>query len=148
MVVVFIGVAIGIIFYICGAIYQMKQEAYRKEEKRRLAYQHQASEAERKRRERIRQEEERRRRQEEKDRQRDDHSRFVHAERRKMTDSLRYDILRRDGFRCQLCGATQKDGYRLHVDHIIPVSRGGQTVPSNLRTLCERCNMGKSDKLE
>lgn len=65
-----------------------------------------------------------------------------------MTDSLRYDILRRDGFRCQLCGATAKDGVKLHVDHIIPVSKGGKTEPSNLRTLCERCNLGKRDKIE
>lgn len=72
----------------------------------------------------------------------------VKTERAKMTDSLRYDILKRDGFRCQLCGATAKDGAKLHVDHIIPVSKGGKTVPSNLRTLCDRCNMGKSDKIE
>lgn len=65
-----------------------------------------------------------------------------------MTDSLRYDIMRRDGFKCQLCGASAKDGVRLHVDHIIPVSKGGKTEPSNLRTLCERCNLGKRDKIE
>ena len=67
-------------------------------------------------------------------------------EREKMTLSLRYDILRRDGFRCVLCGATADDGVKLHVDHIIPVSKGGKTVPSNLRTLCDRCNFGKRDK--
>lgn len=72
----------------------------------------------------------------------------VKTERAKMTDSLRYDILKRDGFRCQLCGATAKEGAKLHVDHIIPVSKGGKTVASNLRTLCDRCNMGKSDKIE
>lgn len=74
--------------------------------------------------------------------------RFVAEQRRLMTDSLRYDVLKRDGFRCQICGATAKDGYKLHVDHIVPVSKGGKTELSNLRTLCERCNMGKSDKLE
>lgn len=71
----------------------------------------------------------------------------IKVERAKMTDSLRYDILRRDGFRCQICGSSAQDGVKLHVDHIIPVSRGGLTVPSNLRTLCDRCNMGKSDKM-
>ena len=65
-----------------------------------------------------------------------------------MTDSLRYDVMQRDGFRCQLCGATAADGYKLHVDHIIPVSKGGKTEMGNLRTLCERCNMGKRDKIE
>ena len=74
--------------------------------------------------------------------------RFIAEQRRLMTDSLRYDVMRRDGFRCQLCGAMAKDGVQLHVDHILPVSKGGKTELSNLRTLCERCNMGKRDKLE
>ena len=70
------------------------------------------------------------------------------VERAKMTASLRYDIFRRDGFRCQICGATAKDGAKLHVDHILPVSKGGLTVPNILRTLCDRCNLGKRDKIE
>lgn len=69
-------------------------------------------------------------------------------EREKMTPSLRYSILRRDGFRCVLCGATAENGTRLHVDHIMPVSKGGKTEPSNLRTLCDRCNFGKGDKYD
>lgn len=76
------------------------------------------------------------------------HSDFVKRERALLTDSLRYDILRRDGFRCQICGATAKDGVKLHIDHIIPVSKGGKTEPQNLRTLCDRCNFGKRDKIE
>lgn len=84
----------------------------------------------------------------EKEKNMDAQHRFVAQQRRLMTDSLRYDVLKRDGFRCQICGATAKDGYKLHVDHIMPVSKGGKTELSNLRTLCERCNMGKSDKLE
>lgn len=76
------------------------------------------------------------------------HRQFVAEQRRLMKDSLRYDVMKRDGFRCQLCGATAQDHVRLHVDHIVPVSKGGKTEFSNLRTLCERCNMGKSDKLE
>ena len=71
----------------------------------------------------------------------------IKMERAKMTDSLRYDILKRDNFRCKICGSSAQDGVKLHVDHIIPVAKGGQTVPSNLRTLCDRCNMGKSDKI-
>lgn len=72
----------------------------------------------------------------------------VRTERAKMSDSLRYDILKRDGFRCRVCGATAKEGAKLHVDHIVPVSKGVKTVASNLRTLCDRCNIGKSDKIE
>ena len=71
----------------------------------------------------------------------------IKVERAKMTDSLRYDIFKRDNFRCQICGSSAQDGVKLHVDHIIPVSKGGQTIESNLRTLCDRCNMGKSDKM-
>lgn len=71
----------------------------------------------------------------------------IQLERSKMTASLRYDILKRDNFRCQICGSTANDGAKLHIDHIIPVSKGGQTVPNNLRTLCDRCNLGKSDKM-
>lgn len=78
----------------------------------------------------------------------DPHTLFMEEQRRLMSASLRYDILRRDNFRCQICGATAADGYKLHVDHIIPVSRGGKTEPANLRTLCERCNMGKGAKME
>ena len=76
------------------------------------------------------------------------HADFIKKERALLTESLRYDILRRDGFRCQICGATAKDGVKLHVDHIIPVSKGGKTEPQNLRTLCDRCNLGKSNKIE
>ena len=69
-------------------------------------------------------------------------------ERNKMTPGLRYKIMKRDGFRCVLCGRSANDGIKLHVDHVIPVSRGGKTEESNLRTLCEECNMGKGDKVE
>lgn len=68
-------------------------------------------------------------------------------ERAKMTDSLRYDILKRDNYKCRICGFGAEDGVKLHVDHIIPVSKGGKTEINNLQTLCERCNMGKSNKL-
>ena len=69
-------------------------------------------------------------------------------QRRIMTDSLRYDIMKRDGFHCVLCGRGAEDGVKLHVDHIIPVSKGGKTVPENLRTLCENCNLRKRDKYD
>ena len=80
--------------------------------------------------------------------QKQEYSYKVRAERAKMNDSLRYEILKRDGFRCQICGATAKEGAKLQVDHIVPVSKNGKTVASNLRTLCERCNLGKSNKIE
>lgn len=64
------------------------------------------------------------------------------VERGLMSYKLRWEILKRDNFLCGLCGG--KD--RLEVDHIIPVSKGGKTEKSNLRTLCYPCNHGKSDE--
>ncbi len=65
-----------------------------------------------------------------------------------MTPSLRYRVLQRDMFRCVLCGASSADGAKLEVDHIIPISKGGKTEFSNLRTLCQDCNRGKRDRYD
>lgn len=68
-------------------------------------------------------------------------------ERAIMSDTLRFQILRRDNFTCQICGKQAKDGVELEVDHIVPISKGGKTVPDNLQTLCRRCNRGKRDSM-
>jgi len=59
--------------------------------------------------------------------------------------SVRYKVLRRDRFVCATCGRSPAthQGTVLHVDHIHPESKGGETVEDNLRTLCEDCNLGK-----
>ncbi|MGE5479903.1 MAG: HNH endonuclease [Chloroflexota bacterium] len=64
-----------------------------------------------------------------------------------INDALRYKVMNRDRFHCVICGCTGKEG-QLVVDHIIPVSRGGQNNMENLRTLCTRCNSGKGAMLE
>ncbi len=79
---------------------------------------------------------------------RNTYKKLAAVERGEISDSLRYDILRRDNFSCVICGASAREGARLHVDHIVPISKGGKSVPENLRTLCERCNIGKSAKTE
>lgn len=71
---------------------------------------------------------------------------FVKRQRAKMSDDLRFNVLKRDGYRCKICGATVNDGIKLEVDHIVPVSKGGKTTIENLQTLCERCNRGKRTK--
>ena len=68
-------------------------------------------------------------------------------ERSKVTPSLRYDVMQRDGFKCCLCGRSASNGVELEVDHIVPVSKGGSTTYSNLQTLCRECNRGKGAKM-
>jgi len=66
---------------------------------------------------------------------------------RKISKGMRYDILTRDNYRCK-CGASPATDQkvRLHVDHIIPLSKGGETILKNLQTLCSDCNLGKGTK--
>lgn len=73
-----------------------------------------------------------------------------HRTKREINSRLRFLVLARDNFACRSCGASPaKDGgiTRLHVDHIIPWVKGGETTPDNLQTLCEKCNLGKRDML-
>ena len=60
-------------------------------------------------------------------------------------DSLRLRVLMASGRRCALCGGTSRER-PLDVDHIIPRSRGGKTVLSNLQVLCSKCNRSKGNK--
>jgi 5-methylcytosine-specific restriction endonuclease McrA len=62
---------------------------------------------------------------------------------------LRWRVLQRDNFKCCGCGASPAItlGVELHVDHIDPWSKGGETVLENLQTLCSKCNLGKSNLL-
>jgi len=63
---------------------------------------------------------------------------------------LRWKVLKRDNFTCRSCGLSpiKNTGIELHVDHIIPWSKGGETVEENLQTLCNKCNLGKSNTEE
>lgn len=72
----------------------------------------------------------------------------IKRERNKMNAKVRERILMRDNYTCQICGLSRKDEphLALHVDHIVPVSKGGKTIDSNLQCLCWQCNLKKSDK--
>ena len=63
----------------------------------------------------------------------------VRVERPAIPKELRWEVWERDNFTCKICGARK----HLSVDHIIPVSKGGQTIKGNLQTLCRNCNSQK-----
>jgi len=60
---------------------------------------------------------------------------------------LRFMVLRRDNFKCRICGKSPAtdSAITLHVDHIHSWAKGGETVMENLQSLCSVCNVGKSD---
>lgn len=62
---------------------------------------------------------------------------------------IRYEILKRDNFICQTCGMSPATvpGTTLHVDYILPESKGGKLELNNLRCLCDACNLGKGNSL-
>jgi 5-methylcytosine-specific restriction endonuclease McrA len=59
---------------------------------------------------------------------------------------LRSYILQRDDYRCVYCGAAPARWY-LHLDHVVPRSRGGKTHPANLVTACGPCNLAKTNHM-
>jgi hypothetical protein len=69
------------------------------------------------------------------------------VKRKPISPSLRFDVLEKDNFTCQYCGAKSvDDNVLLEVDHIVPVSKGGDNNIENLITSCKKCNIGKSAK--
>jgi ATP adenylyltransferase len=59
--------------------------------------------------------------------------------------TLRYEVLKRARFRCELCGVSAEQR-ALEVDHILPRNRGGSDDLSNLQALCYSCNATKRDR--
>ena len=64
-----------------------------------------------------------------------------------ISGTLRYEVLKRARFRCELCGISA-DVRALEVDHIVPRNRGGTDDPDNLQALCYRCNAMKRDRYD
>jgi len=60
-------------------------------------------------------------------------------------DLIRYRVLKEAKGRCALCGVT-KDERPLDIDHIIPRSKGGETIYENLQVLCSKCNRSKRNQ--
>lgn len=74
------------------------------------------------------------------------HKHEVKKQRDLMTPSLRRKIMKRDNYTCRNCKKYMPDGKGIHIDHIIPIAKGGKTIESNLQVLCQRCNLQKGAK--
>src|SRR5262249_10132825 len=59
-----------------------------------------------------------------------------------VSGSLRYEVLKRAGFHCELCGVSA-DERAIEVDHIVPRKHGGEDDLTNLQALCFKCNANK-----
>lgn len=67
---------------------------------------------------------------------------------RGISGTIRQNVLMRDNYTCQICGATVKDGAKLEIDHIIPYSKGGTNDENNLQVLCQQCNREKHNRTD
>jgi hypothetical protein len=67
------------------------------------------------------------------------------TKRKNIGTKLRFEVFKRDSFTCQYCGRSAPDVI-LEIDHISPVSKGGDNDVMNLVTSCWGCNSGKGDR--
>ena len=65
--------------------------------------------------------------------------------RKTITKKVRFEVFKRDSFTCQYCGKSAPDVV-LEIDHVKPVSKGGDNNIINLLSSCFDCNRGKSDR--
>lgn len=61
------------------------------------------------------------------------------------SEAQKKEILKRDNYKCVICGRGKKDGVELHVDHIIPKDKGGKATLENGQTLCSQHNFLKKN---
>lgn len=69
---------------------------------------------------------------------------MIQVRRFPITPELRQLILERDNFACRYCGSKKPP---FHLDHVYPVSKGGETSEDNLVTSCSDCNQKKHNKV-
>lgn len=65
--------------------------------------------------------------------------------RKQISVKTRWEVLQRDNFKCVYCGK-KGDVTELHIDHKIPVKKGGTYSLDNLVTACCECNLGKGTR--
>lgn len=68
------------------------------------------------------------------------------VDRREVSARVRFEVLKRDKFACQYCGAKAPE-VLLEVDHVVPVAGGGTNDIANLLSSCKPCNGGKGARL-
>lgn len=68
----------------------------------------------------------------------------MEGKRETLSKKMRFEVFKRDSFVCQYCGNSSPEVI-LEVDHIKPVSKGGDDSMTNLITSCFDCNRGKSN---
>lgn len=75
------------------------------------------------------------------------HRPVARSRSRTLSDKLRLRVFKRDNYACVLCGRSPSNevGTSLHVDHVVPFSKGGDHSFENLRTLCDRCNLARGN---
>src|SRR5581483_11665545 len=69
---------------------------------------------------------------------------YVHVPRTAQRKISRRALFARDNWCCVYCGTS---GGRLTLDHVVPRSRGGESVWENVVTSCAPCNLKKGDRL-
>lgn len=74
------------------------------------------------------------------------HAKRLAEQKINVMPALRWQVFSRDGWKCVSCGRTSHDNIILHMDHILPRSKGGKDSLENLQTLCDRCNLGKGNR--
>lgn len=60
----------------------------------------------------------------------------------------RDQVIERDHSTCYLCGRNELANDEIHIDHVIPLSRGGHHVAENVRVACAPCNLRKGAMTE
>jgi len=60
-------------------------------------------------------------------------------------ESLKKRILKRDAYKCRVCGLGKAEGIELHIDHIKAKDHGGQATFENGQTLCSKHNFMKKN---
>ena len=67
---------------------------------------------------------------------------------RKIPDSIRQEVRQRAGFLCEYCHTAEQWQYvPFTVDHVVPLSQGGEDDFSNLALACFHCNRYKSNRV-